>query len=189
MQAKAPGLPAQPLPKARVPLAADELEAGSLVDAPRRDEHVVRPEHELAVARGPRERDALVHQARADPVPAGARFDEQQPELRDGVALSHAEDRADAFAIELRDPTPFALRVEMLDELGDDPGDERLEALVPPVLLPVARAVPTHDPAHVTGAVCPQPHLAGMHRGRIEGGLDRPHRLHDVFLTTAREPV
>src|SRR5438552_2856841 len=41
-------------------LGFDQREAGPLVDAPRRDEHVVGPEHELAIARGPGERDALV---------------------------------------------------------------------------------------------------------------------------------
>ena len=86
-------------------------------------------------------------------MPARARFDEQQPELRDGVALPDAEDRADPLAVELGDPAALALRVEVLDELRDDRRDERLEALVPAVLLPVERAVTLDDPAHVPGPV------------------------------------
>src|SRR6266513_2253799 len=121
-------------------LGLHRREAGPLVDAPRRDE--------LAIARGPGERDALVDEPLSDPVPARAGFDEQQPELRDGVALPDAEDRADPLAVELGDPAALALRVEVLDELRDDGRDEGLEALVPAVLLPVERAVTLDDPAH-----------------------------------------
>ena len=43
--------------------ALDELEARALVDPPRRDEDVVRPEDQLAVSRRAREADAFIDEA------------------------------------------------------------------------------------------------------------------------------
>jgi len=41
------------------------------------------------------------------------------------------------------------LRIEVLDELADDAGDQALEFLVPAVLLGVQGSVPLDDPAIV----------------------------------------
>ena len=44
-------------------LAFDELEAGAFVDAAGRDQDVVRPEHQVAIARRTREANAFVDEA------------------------------------------------------------------------------------------------------------------------------
>src|SRR5439155_290127 len=67
--------------------------------------------------------------------------------------------RADALAAALGDPAALARRIEVLDEPGDDPGHQRLEALVPAVFLGVERAVPLHHPAQVAGTMFAQQDL------------------------------
>src|SRR2546428_8352256 len=134
-------------------LAFDELKPRTLVDATRRDEDVVRPKGQLAISRYPSETDALVDESRANAEAARLRLDEQEAKFRDGLGLPDAEHAARALVIDLGDPASLALAVEVGDELRDDVRHQRLERFVPPVLLPVERAVPLDDPSHVAGPV------------------------------------
>jgi len=88
-----------------------------------------------------------------------ARVDEQQAQLRDPPGRRHHEDRADALAVELGDPAAAAPRIEASDEIRDDAGDQRLEALAPAVLARIELAVRLHHPAEVAGAMRPQQHF------------------------------
>src|SRR5207247_1247144 len=123
-------------------LAFDELKPRALVDATRRDEDVVRPKGELAIPCCARETDAFGDESRANAEAARLRLDEQEAKFRDGLGLPDAEHAARALVIDLGDPAALALAIEVGDELRDDVRDERLERFVPPVLLPVERAVP-----------------------------------------------
>ena len=87
------------------------------------------------------------------PEAARRRLDEQQAKLRDRLRFGNDEDRADDLSVALGDPAALALRIEVVDEVGDDARDEGLEAFVPAVLLGVEHAVAMDDPAHVAGAV------------------------------------
>src|SRR4029077_11652187 len=78
--------------------------------------------------------------------------------------------------VNFRDPAALVRGIELSGELGGDGGDQRLELLVPAVLLEVQRAVALDDPAHVPGAVGPKRHLRRAAPGR-EGRADRAHRL------------
>src|SRR5256885_9606570 len=134
-------------------VAFDELKPRALVDATRRDEDVVRPKGELAISRCARETDALVDESRANAEAARLRLDEQEAKFRDGLGLPDAEHAADTLPVDFGDPAALALGVEVGDEFRDDVRDQRLERFVPPVLLPVERAVPLDDPSHVAGPV------------------------------------
>src|SRR5690606_38968332 len=93
---------------------------------------------------------ARLHQAGAEPQAAGVRVHQQDPQLRrTGVVTRHAEDAADAPAVELRDPRPLARRVAVLGDVGHDPGDQRLERAVPAELRRVLLAVREDHPAQV----------------------------------------
>ena len=117
--------------EAVVCLFVDEAEAGGLVDAPRRVQHAVGPERDLAIAHLPAEADAFVHQPRADAQPARFRIDEQQAQLGDRIRIANEEDGADVFPVLFGDPATLPLRIEAPEELGSDLGDERFELLVP----------------------------------------------------------
>src|ERR671910_696097 len=86
-----PVLPDEVVAETVVLLLLDQLEPGPLVDAPRRHEHVVRPEHQRSVAGGPGEPDALVDQPRADSRTARRRLDQKQPQLSCHRVLGYAE--------------------------------------------------------------------------------------------------
>src|SRR5260370_66996 len=142
--------------EAPVRLLVDQAEAGGLVDAPGGAQHAVGPQRELPVAGVPREAHALVHEARADAEPARLRLDQQQPQLGDGLRVLDEEHGADDLAVLLRDPAALPPRVVVLDERRHDARDQRLEALVPAVLLRVQRAVAVDEPAHVARLVGPE---------------------------------
>src|SRR5207302_3127956 len=135
--------------EAVVRLALDELEAGALVDPVRSLQHVLGPKRYLLVAALASEPQALVHELRPEPRSARPRFDQQQPELRGPVVLSHAQDGTGAHASDLGDPGGLALGVVRCREVGDDPRDEGLEVLVEAELVGVQRAVTLDDPAVV----------------------------------------
>src|SRR6185295_6110274 len=94
--------------EAVVALLSDQLEARRLVDPASRREHVVRPQHQLAVAAVAREEDALVDEASAQAVPARPAFHEQYAQLRRLVILAHTHDTAGAPSVHLRDPRVLA---------------------------------------------------------------------------------
>src|SRR5215208_1171835 len=148
-----PRLPQLLRPEQRVRLGAHQAEAGLLVDVAGGGEDAVGPEGDPPVAGGAGEGDALVHQAAAEPQAARRRLHEQEAQLRHLVGLPDEKDRADDLAAPLGDPAALAGRVQLLDELGDDGGDQRLEALVPAVLLPVEDAVAVDHPPDVARAV------------------------------------
>src|SRR5690606_32261778 len=119
---------------------------------------------------------------------ARARLHEQQPQLGGPLVLVDAEDRPDRLPVDLGDPAPVPARVAVLDVLGDDPGDQRLELLVPAVLLGVELAVALHDPPEIAG-----PQIAELDpRPRAVAGeqpLDRPHRPDQPVLAGSGQPA
>src|SRR5262245_13271829 len=137
LQLELPGLADQAVAEAVVRLLGHQAVAGRFVDVARGLQAAVRPQHDLPVALLAREALAFVDEALADPEPAGGGLDVEHPELRDGRRLLDQEYRPDDPAVALRDPAPLALRVEVVDELRDDLRHQRLEPLVPAVLLRV----------------------------------------------------
>src|SRR5438034_3160731 len=170
-------------------LAFDELKPRALVDATRRDEDVVRPKRELAISRCASETDALVDESRPDAQATCPWLDEQEAQLRHGLRLVDAEHAADTLPVDFGDPTALALAVEVGDELRDDVRHQRLERFVPPVFLPVDRAVPLDDPAHIAGAVRAESDLRRRARSRPQPSLDRAHRGDESFLLGGRDAV
>src|SRR5439155_5686553 len=175
-----PRLSHEIVPEAAVTFLAHQVKPGLLVDVPGRVEHVVGPEHDLAIAYLPGEADAFADQARPDPETTRGRLDQEQAQLGHAARPLDEEDRADDFALALRDPAALALGVVALDELGDDVGDQRLEARIPPVFSGVQYTVAMHHPSHVAGPVAShairgsafvlgggpgEPRLARVHRG------------------------
>src|SRR5437016_7513375 len=158
-QRELPELADEFVAEARVPLLSHPPETALLVDRARRGEIRLRPEHELAVALGARKGDAFFDQPPAEPAAARRGLDDQQAQLGGRSRLLDDEHRADALAAALGDPAALARRIEVLDEPGDDPGHQRLEALVPAVFLGVERAVPLHHPAQVAGTMFAQQDL------------------------------
>src|ERR1700748_3137427 len=65
--------------KAVVRLLVPQAESGPLVDAPGLGQHAVGPQHDLGVARGPGEPQALLDQLRADAQAPCGRVHVQQP--------------------------------------------------------------------------------------------------------------
>src|SRR5216683_6497842 len=73
-QAQPPVLPDQVMPEAVMRLRIHQLETEPQVDAPRRGEDVVGPQHDLRVPRPAGEREALGHQALTQPEAPGSRI-------------------------------------------------------------------------------------------------------------------
>src|SRR6185295_19114385 len=109
-QPKLPRLRHEVAPEAMVRLGRDELEAGLLVEVPRGDEDVVRPQRDAIVAGLAGETDALGDQATADPQAARPRLDEEEAQLRDAVRVADQEHRADVLSVALGDPAALAAR-------------------------------------------------------------------------------
>src|SRR5258705_7819907 len=123
---------------------------------PRRLQLALRPQHHLLVSNLSGEAYALRHQASTNAQTACRGFYQQQAELRNRSRFLHQEDGSYDLAILLRDPAALPLRNEILDELGGDFCDQRLEALVIPVFLRIEDAMPMHHPTHVAGLMRPQ---------------------------------
>src|SRR5919201_1930338 len=172
-----------------MPFALHEDEASALVDAAGGDEHVVRPQDELAVTGRASEVDTFVDEPGSDAEPARPRLHEQETKLRDVRRLLHAEDGPDRLTVELSDPAALALAIEVLDELRDDPGDKSLERFVPTVLLRVELTVAHDDPAHVAGATRAQTHLAWGCLARLERLLDRTHGADETAMRGDRQGI
>src|SRR5207302_9071587 len=79
-----PRLSHEIVPEAVVTFLAHQVKARLLVDVPGRVEHVVRPEHDLAIAYLPGEADAFADQARPDPETTRVRLDQRSEERRVG---------------------------------------------------------------------------------------------------------
>src|SRR5215813_7541603 len=96
-------------------LLSHELEPGSLIDAPRRNEDAIGPERHFFVAVAPREADALFDEAGAEAETARFWFDQKQSEFSDCLTGLHDKHRADDFTPHLGYPAAFSGRVVVGD--------------------------------------------------------------------------
>src|SRR5215210_1313070 len=163
-----------------------EFEAMFLVDAPGGVEHAVGPQYELLVATVAGEAYALSDEARTETSPAGFWLHEEEPELRNLLALANDEDATDVPPARLGDPTALPGRVVPFDKVGHDPRNERLEAFVPAVLSGVERTVALDHPTHVTGLVPTQEKRLGRSTAAPEDLLDGPCRIQEPALVFLR---
>src|SRR5262249_12403385 len=112
-------------------------------------QRAVGPEHHAPVALRPGEADAPGDQLGAEAEPPRPLLQEEQAELRDAVPVADAVDGAGPLAVELRDPSALELRIVVAEKIGEDPGDQRLEVLVPSLDTGVEVRMPVEDPAVV----------------------------------------
>jgi hypothetical protein len=61
-----------------------------------------------------------------------------------------------ALTIDLSNPAALPARIEVRNELIDNSRNQRLEGLVPPILLCIANALAMHDPTHIANLTRPQ---------------------------------
>src|SRR5919197_2922136 len=101
-------------------LLSHELEPGSFIDAPRRNEDAIGPELHFLVAVAPREADALFDEAGAEPETTRLRFDQKQAEFGDRLIGLHDKHGADDFTPHLRYPAAFSVRLVVVDKVRDD---------------------------------------------------------------------
>src|SRR2546425_11864345 len=116
-QLQLPCLRDQILPEAVVLLLAHDAEPGGLVQASRRAQLALGPEHELAVARLAREADALAHQAGPEARPPGLRLHQQQAELGPGL-------RSEEHTSELQSLAYLVCRLLLEKKKNNRPADE-----------------------------------------------------------------
>src|SRR5882757_7133912 len=83
-------------------------------------------------------------------MPASRRIDEKDAQLRRAVIRGHAEDAADALALELRDPSCFPGWIMPAGVVSHDARDQCLKRGIPTELPRVELAVRADDPAEVT---------------------------------------
>src|SRR4029450_11153463 len=114
-------------------LLSHELEPGSFIDVPRRNEDAVGPEHHFFVAMAPREADALCDEVGAKAQATRLRFNQKQSEFGDRLAGLHDKYGADDFPSHLRDPAAFSCRVVVVDEVRDDLSHERFKSFIPAI--------------------------------------------------------
>ncbi len=88
----------------------------------------------------------------ADAEAAGARLDEQDPQLGGLVVALAAEHATGAGSVDLGDPRLLASWPVVGEVRGDDLGDEGLERDVPSVLVVVDLAVALDDPTEIAAA-------------------------------------
>lgn len=140
---------------AHVRIFFDEDVAFRFVDAACGVEFVVGPEEDSPVLRGAGEGGALADQVFAETCTPGGWIDEEETELGciGMFAIFHEEDAADAFGAAFSDPAALADRVEVVDEIGSDTGDEGFEGFIPAIFGCVDFAVTLDDPADVSGAM------------------------------------
>ena len=140
-------------------------------------ENAVRPESDLAITDSPREGNAFIHEAAADAQATRRRLDVEQPQSGDSLRILHTENRANDFSVTLSDPASLPLGVEALEEFRGDFRYERLESLIPPILLIVEDPLTVGDPADVSGLWRPNDirHLRSV--ALSEERFDRMHRV------------
>src|SRR5262249_53499033 len=159
-------------------LLSHELEPGSLIDAPRRNEDAIGPEQHFFVAVAPREADALFDETGAEAQTTRLRFNQKQSEFGDRLTGLHDKHGADDFTPHLGYPAAFSGRVVVVDEVRDDLGHERFKAFVPAILLSVQDTVAVRDPAHVPRLMRAQEEKLGKLETFpfIKNAFDRLHR-------------
>src|SRR3569833_2857494 len=136
--------------EAVVRLAGNSLNACSVEKMPHHKQDLLGPQHDLLVAHLSREIHALGHQSAPDAQASRFALHEQQPEFGGRHILGDQEDTANSLSIPLGDPATLPWGIELAEELNRDLGHQRLEFLIPAVLLGVQLTVPLHDPTHVT---------------------------------------
>src|SRR5271155_4479667 len=152
-QRQFPVLPDQITAEAVMRLLAHQMKTVRLVNPARRDQHVVCPQCQLAIARSASEADTLHDEPASNAEPASLWLDEKQSQLGDFVAVPDEQYRADDFAVTLGDPAALPPGIEILDKTRGDPRDQRLESHIQSIFLGVAHAVAVDDPAHVARLV------------------------------------
>src|SRR5215831_8433361 len=159
-------------------LLLDQLEAGRLIDAASRDEHVVGPERQGPVTLGARKSDAFLDQPPADAEASRRRLDVEKAQFGNLICGTHEEHAADNFSLALGDPTLLFLRIERLAERSCDLCHESLERLVPAVFLRIEPTLAMDDPSEIAAAKTAQ-HIGNLGFGRTPqeplDGLHRPN--------------
>lgn len=117
----------------------------------------------------------FVEQAFAHTPATRPRFDQQKAQLGHGLVLFDQEHAAEKLTIALGDPAALPMRLQLLDEVGDDMRHQGLEALIPAILAGVEHAVTVHDQAHVAWTMAAQGEADLRRRLRIERGADGMH--------------
>src|SRR5262252_5896673 len=103
-------------------LLRHELEPGSGIDTPRRNEDAIGPEQHFFVAMAPREADALFDEAGAETETTRLGFDQKQSEFSDRLTGLHDKHGADNFTLHLGNPAALSRRLVVVDEFRDDLG-------------------------------------------------------------------
>ena len=113
--------PVRPWPKLRCGSVATSTKPGLLIDLAGGDQNALGPQRDLAVAAGPRERDAFSRPAVVpSPCPRPAGSTSSSRSLATCVAVSDQKDRADRGAVDVGDPAAFARGVERRQEFRRD---------------------------------------------------------------------
>src|SRR2546428_8600543 len=175
--------------KAVMGFPSHKLEPGSLIDAPRRNEDAIGPEHEFFVAMAPRKADALFDEAGAQAQTTCLGSDQTQSEFSHCLTGLHDKHGADDFTSHLGNPAAFSHRLVVVDEIRDDLGHERFKAFVPAVLLSVQDAVSVRDPAHIPRLMRAQEERLGKLETFpfIKKAFDSLHRRQQTLLLLLAE--
>src|SRR5260370_13355773 len=152
-QRQFPMLPDQIPAKAVMRLLAHEMKTGGLVNAARRDQHVVCPQCKLAIPRPAGKADTVADEPASDAKPASLWLDIKQSQFGDFFAVPDEEYRADDFAIALSNPPALPPGIEILDKTRGDPRDQCLESRVDAIFLGIEDAVAGDDPPDVARLV------------------------------------
>src|SRR5271165_1523532 len=121
---------------------------------------------------------------------SGAWLNKEETKLR-GLWLSRMFDQKDVahvLAIHFGNPTPFAGRIEIGDELGNDVRRQGFERFVPSVLLRIAQAFPMDNPAHVSHAMRAQDvwyAVPASHKQILDG----PHAVDELRTGCGRQAL
>src|SRR5262245_7692064 len=150
-------------------------------------QHTISPEHDLPVACLSGEALTFTDKAFSDAKPARLRIDQQQSQLCHRLRLFDEKNRADIIAIPFRNPAAFPFRIKVLDEPGGDLGDQRLELLVPAVLLGIQHSVLMDDPAHIAWLGRSNEIRSLALRLCAEQPLDDLHRCNQTVLICGRD--
>jgi hypothetical protein len=133
-------------------LFGNQLESMLEIDVSGGRQRVVGPEPHPLVAGGVSELDRGAGQASPEAAAARLRIDEQNPQLRDArIFVCDAEHAPRALTGDLGDPGGVARVIDLGGEVGHDPRDEPLEALIPSEFGGVALAMGLYDPAEIPG--------------------------------------
>ena len=144
--------------------AADPAKTFLLVDAARGVEMALGPEDQFPITDAARKTDADARQPSPQPEAARDWIDDEKPEFGLGFVLSHQEYGTHDDAIPLGDPAALALRIAIAHEVGDDFGNQRLEASILAEFPGVELAVQLHHSAHV-----PWPGWSELDAGFLHG--------------------